>query len=462
MDGAIRNHEQNVKRLKTKFSLSPFINLITLFILGVLLWGMVWCTWGPNWAWNGVWFRISAIAALGWFASYAFNKITNMPAMLAALLVGVLARNLGYLDMRNHLEVDIFLRKVYPVVILGKASLGWDVYFMKTHWKRIFALGMIPWTLEVLVLATCTFYLLDFPIVWGLLSGSIYASLSCAVLMPSITQQAKNEVSKRNWPQLVCTAGGIDTALSVGVYGLIFSYIFIPTNEPYRITKAALTVFIGVALGISWGTIAKYLPNKQDYYVAELRVLFVLIGGLFCNFFTLHFGWGGVAGVAVLACNMTAAHHWRLLGWPLNNNPASTAYRVMWATLEPILFALTGTFFVFDDDTLNTIRIGFGILAICLAVRVMTAIIVCWDFNLNEKIYACFTCIPKTIVEAVLCPLTLTSLLTMSAEQTNELKYAEDIIRLTVQAIVITTPLGYLLTHYLGPILLRKSVDVDG
>lgn len=51
------------------------------------------------------------------------------------------------------------------------------------------------------------------------------------------------------------------------------------------------------------------------------------------------------AGVAVLACNATAATHWARDGWVLNNNPAATAYRVLWAALEPILFSFTGTFF---------------------------------------------------------------------------------------------------------------------
>lgn len=58
--------------------------------------------------------------------------------------------------------------------------------------------------------------------------------------------------------------------------------------------QVALTLFIGVALGVSWGSLAKFIPHSQDHYVTELRVLFVLVGGLFANFFTLHFGWGGI------------------------------------------------------------------------------------------------------------------------------------------------------------------------
>lgn len=51
-------------------------------------------------------------------------------------------------------------------------------------------------------------------------------------------------------------------------------------------------------------------------------------------------------GVAVLACNATAATYWAKDEWKLNQNPASTVYRVLWSFCEPVLFAYTGTFFI--------------------------------------------------------------------------------------------------------------------
>ena len=46
----------------------------------------------------------------------------------------------------------------------------------------------------------------------------------------------------------------------------------------------------------------------------------------------------------MLACNSTAANIWRQADWPLNQNPASTVYRVLWAAAEPVAFAYTGSF----------------------------------------------------------------------------------------------------------------------
>ncbi|CAH0749062.1 unnamed protein product [Diatraea saccharalis] len=357
--------------------------------------------------------------------------------------------------MNQYTDIDAFLRKIYPVIILGKASLGWDLNFMKTNWRRLATLGTLPWLAEVLVLAFCVHLYLGFPLIWGFLLGSVYASVSCAVVMPAVTRISAAAGCTRNWSQLVCTAGGTDTALSVGVYGLIYSFIFYDTDDTYRYTKAGLTLFAGVALGIIMGTVAGVLPNSRDFYVTELRIIMVVAGGLLANMLTSLFGWGGVGGVAVLVCNATAASFWLKDGWKLNNNPASTAYRVMWSTLEPMVFAYSGTFFEINSNLATVLIPGFGILAVCLFVRLLVTCITCWDFTIREKIFICCTWIPKSIVVAVLCPLVIDTVVTSNRGST-EKQYAENIMRLLIQLILITTPLGFLLTNHLGPLLLRN------
>ncbi|KAJ0181767.1 hypothetical protein K1T71_002489 [Dendrolimus kikuchii] len=454
--------ETPVKVRKTGFAgaVPLVVHFTSLLILGLLVWGLLWVSWGDNWSLDGKWFRLTIVAVIAWSSGQVLQGLTTLPPLIAALLTGILARHLNYLDMREFTHIDGFLRKIYPVVILGKGSLAWDVKFMRKNWKQVSALGVLPWTMEVVTLAVCMNLFLDYPWTWGVLLGSIYASVSCPVIMPSVLRIGSDSNRSYNWPQLVCTAGGTDTALSVGVYGIVYSFIFSNVNDTYRFTKVALTLFVGVALGVSWGSLAKFMPHSQDYYVTELRVMFVLVGGLFANFVTLHFGWGGVAGVAVLACNATAAMHWARDGWKLNNNAASTAYRVIWAACEPALFAYTGTYFEVNNSMSKLMLIGFGILLICLTVRLTVAALMCWDMTIKEKLFICCAWSAKSIVEAVLCPLALNTLISQGRQNDKEMEYAEHLMRLTVQAILITTPISFLLTHHLGPILLkRKSKD---
>ncbi|CAG9099624.1 unnamed protein product [Plutella xylostella] len=421
-------------------------------------WGLLYCAFGSDWRWDGPWSRLALVAAVAWGGGRLLQATTTLPALLAALATGIVATNLDFLDMRDYSEVDVFLRKIYPVVILGKASLGWNVNYMRTEWKRVVSLGSLPWAAEVAAVTVSTHLLLGFPWLWGVLLGSIYASVSCAVVMPSVARQQRPGCS-RNWPQLVCTAGGVDTALSVGVYGLVYSYMFVNASDVYKYVKAALTLFVGVALGVGWGSLARVAPHRDDAYVTELRILLVLLGGLLGNFGTMLLGWGGVGGVAVLACNATAAHHWARAGWALNKNPAATAYRVAWAALEPMVFAYSGTFFKIDASTWDTLLLGLGVLAVSLGVRLAVTWVVCVGLSTRERLYVCAAWVPKSIVPAVLCPLAIDTLLPDVDDP--RMEYAETLMRLLVQLIIITTPLGFLLTDRLGSWLLAGEGNTE-
>ncbi|KAI8427736.1 hypothetical protein MSG28_002165 [Choristoneura fumiferana] len=349
---AEKNKEDNVKNksedIRSKTA-ALWTHFFTLTILGVMMWGLLWCAWGPGWRWDGPWVRLGAVAVVGWSSGQALQALTTMPPLLAALLTGILARNIGFLDMRDFIEIDGFLRKVYPVVILGKASLGWNVDYMRRNWLGIAALGVLPWAVEVTAVAACAHFVLDFPWLWGFLLGSIHASVSCAVVMPGVIRLGASCGSGRNWVQLVCTAGGTDTALSVGVYGLFFSFMFHAETDVYKYVKI-------------------------------------------------------------------------------------------------------------DHDLWNVMLVGLGILFLCLVLRLAVAALVCWDMTLREKLFVCCTWIPKSIVEAVLGPLALTTVISRGSYKGSETDYvyAETLMKILIQAIIITTPIGYLLTNYLGPKLLKK------
>ncbi|CAK1549820.1 unnamed protein product [Leptosia nina] len=458
--------EERIEK-KTKLwikTAAPFIaHYITLLIIGLCVWGMLWCIWGDGWSWNGQWFRITIVGVVAWGSGLILQEITTLPPLLAALFTGILARYVGFLDMRHHIEVDMFLRKIYPVIILGKGSLAWNVDYMKQNWRQIILLGTVPWTTEVVVLTLCVHYFLGFPWLWGILLGAVYASVSCPVTMPSVIKHGKLSTGTVEWAQLICTSGGLDTALSVGVYGITYTYIFVQEDsDVYRYVKAGLTMFVGAALGIIWGSLSKLVPNSKDFYVTELRVLFVIVGGLFGNVLTGAIGWTGTGGVAVLACNATAAMHWAKKGWKLNQNPAATAYKVLWSGLEPLVFAYTGTYFVIRHSITKTMLVGLGILCICLTIRLSIAFLMCRNLKLKDKIFVCCTWIPKSVVEAVLCPLAINTVLMSQGSHAHELPYAEDIVLLLVEAIIVTTPIGFLLTDKLGPWLIIDKKTCDG
>lgn len=72
----------------------------------------------------------------------------------------------------------------------------------------------------------------------GIHLGAILASVSPAVVVPTVSALGARGLGvKHQIPQLVANAGGLDTAFSEGMFGVINSAIFFPSPPYYRIVK---------------------------------------------------------------------------------------------------------------------------------------------------------------------------------------------------------------------------------
>lgn len=72
----------------------------------------------------------------------------------------------------------------------------------------------------------------------GLHLGSILASVSPAVVVPTVTGfDARGLGTKNQIALLVANSGGLDTAFTEGMCGVINSAIFYPATLVYRIIK---------------------------------------------------------------------------------------------------------------------------------------------------------------------------------------------------------------------------------
>lgn len=45
-----------------------------------------------------------------------------------------------------------------------------------------------------------------------------------------------------------------------------------------------------------------------------------------------------------MVCAGAAATRWSRRNWPINNNPVSEVYKLLWRIFEPMLFTLSGYF----------------------------------------------------------------------------------------------------------------------
>lgn len=85
------------------------------------------------------------------------------------------------------------------------------------------------------------FYLIYFDYFSGLHLGSILASVSPAVVVPTVNAlSARGLGLERQIALLVANAGGLDTAFTEGMFGVINSAIFYQSAPVYRIVKVII------------------------------------------------------------------------------------------------------------------------------------------------------------------------------------------------------------------------------
>lgn len=61
---------------------------------------------------KGQWFRLAIVVVVAWASGLILQEVTTLPPPLAALATGMIARHIGFIDMRTFPEIDSFFRYV--------------------------------------------------------------------------------------------------------------------------------------------------------------------------------------------------------------------------------------------------------------------------------------------------------------------------------------------------------------
>ncbi|KAM3959029.1 sodium/hydrogen exchanger 9B2 [Aphomia sociella] len=445
-------------------SISELKQYIGVFICGLTIWGTSWFLLKDAVIPGGFVFNMTGIAIAGYVLGHTIERYTKITPMVGMTLAGALYRNFG---TTNYLEdpvadlIDFHLRRIYPVIILTKGPLTWNWEYIKNNSVKVFCLATLPWIVECSSTVFFAYILLGYPWYWGLHLGGILASVSPAVVVPTVNAFSKRGLgTKKQIALLVGNAGGLDTAFTEGMFGVINSAIFYESTLSYKITKVILAIFLGIALGVLWGVFVDLIPDHKDLYAPTIRSILIFSGGVLLAYAAGYFGWGGTSGVAIMVCAATAATRWLRRGWPINDNPVSEVYKFLWRIFEPLLFTYSGYFLEVSQITATEISLIVACIFSALILRLVTAFLVAVanKISVKESIFIAVTWMPKAIVEAVLVRVATDSL---SKDATNlDKRIATQHANIIVIAILITSTLGSALTIILGPVLLSQDSKV--
>lgn len=198
-------------------------------------------------------------------------------------------------------EVTALLRRFALVIILTRAGLEMDPDAFKRIYFTIVKIGLVPWAVEFAVITTLTNYFFNLPWLWALGLGAIMGAVSPAVVVPCLFRlRTKGYGVSKGIPTLIVAIAGIDDAASVATFGIFVSIIFGTGGLAYQISQAPVCIIGGIAFGILWGFIAKYVPEKGDAYAVPIRTLMLFAGGLLAVFGTELIGYEGNAILIII------------------------------------------------------------------------------------------------------------------------------------------------------------------
>lgn len=174
------------------------------FVIVLLIWGILYAELGETVGLQGELLSMTLLVISAYLIGWLWMKITTLPALIGMLLTGILFQNLKLVHMTDdykRLNQDlrwvifllysfkalysfnffswlaclmvsnrtkkIFYRKIALVIILTRAGLGLDAGVLKKHYAAVLQLGLIPWSIECILIAVSTFFLLHLPWSWG-------------------------------------------------------------------------------------------------------------------------------------------------------------------------------------------------------------------------------------------------------------------------------------------------------
>ncbi|XP_033209689.1 sodium/hydrogen exchanger 9B2 isoform X2 [Belonocnema kinseyi] len=436
-----------------------FARILCLFLLGLLLWGIVYSIVGEDAAPGHPLFSLAALCIAAHFGGWLIS-LTTLPALIGMLITGMLLQNVGWVSIEGRYSIVVSnLRKIALVIILTRAGLDLDPKALKSMKITVPKLGLIPWFVEATVVAVLTRYLLGLPWVWGFLLGSIIAAVSPAVVVPCLFRlRGKGYGVAKGIPTLIIAVAGIDDAASVAIYGIIKSVMFSHDALWYQILQGPIAIVGGLGFGILWGWLAKYVPEKGDPFMVPMRVLMLLGGGMLAVFGSEAIELGGAGPLGVVAAAFVSCYFWEEQGWEVDDNPVATAFEIFWMIFEPILFGITGTQIKISELEGSTVYLAIGCLIAGIVIRIIATILVGIGskLNLKEKVFIAFSWMAKATVQAALGPALLDSI---DKENPEQVEYAQKVLAICVLSILLTAPLGAIIISLSGPKLLTKTTE---
>uniref|UniRef100_A0A0K8WLF4 Mitochondrial sodium/hydrogen exchanger 9B2 n=2 Tax=Bactrocera latifrons TaxID=174628 RepID=A0A0K8WLF4_BACLA len=367
----------------------------------------------------------------------------RLPDMLGMLFFGVLYTNVGLADFTGYDKFEAFLREMALINIMLLAGLGLDANAFKKLWLMILRLTLVPTIAEVTIITLIARFTLDMPWFWGILLGLVITAVSPNVVVTVMLKLKEERLGLNSGIHtLIYAMTSCNDVVAIFLFGVFMSVIFSTDKSlTEQILQGPIGIGIGIVFGYVYGLMLTILPSTKTPYLNGLRFVLTILGGTIAVMGSRAIGYPSAGALGCMTIAFFAGIGWKRQQRQLTaqqrqrqleNENATVPARLdlLWKFLKPVSFSLIGkeiNFAVLDGRV-----VGYGVLLVLLGSL------------------------------AALGPLALDMARSLKAVDEQSLALANNVLIISVLAIIFTAPLGAVLMLRLAPHWLQRSEGAGG
>ena len=375
-----------------------------------------------------------------------FSENIGLAPIIGMLIAGILIspNQLGLVS-ESIVNLSADLRQIALVTILTRAGLSLNIDKLKKVGRPAIFLSFLPATFEMLGLIIFSKMLFKIDTIDAGILAAVLAAVSPAIVVPRMIKLMDEGYGRdKSIPEMILAGSSVDD-----VFVIVFFSSFLALKTGGELSAMSfinipISIFTGILFGIIVGKILAILFNKIYINSIYKAMIFISTSFLMMKFQNLIENYIAMAAlIAIMVSGMTINRKDETLTKEL-----LSSYDRLWKVFELFLFVLVGISvdmaYVKEAGFLAVLLILIGLIFRMLGVNIS---LLGTNLNKGERLFTSFAYLPKATVQAAIGPVALSM----------GLASGNLILSVSVIAILLTAPLGAILTDNTYDKLLKKS-----
>ena len=388
---------------------------------------------------------IGIIFIFGILFAMIFEKIGLAP-IIGMLIAGILLspNQLGLVS-DNILDISADLRQIALVAILSRAGLSLSFDKLKKVGRPAIFLSFLPASLEMLGIIIFARLIFKIETIDAGILAAVLAAVSPAIVVPRMIRLMEEGYgTNKHIPEMILAGASVDDIFVIVFFS---SFLALKTSADFSaisFLNIPISIITGVIIGIILGRIIVELFKKLKIDPIYKAMIFISLAFLLLKFQDIVKDYIAISAlIAIMVAGMAINRKDESLASDLLGSFAR-----LWKVFEVFLFVLVGISvdmaYVKEAGFLAVLLILIGLIFRMIGTNIS---LIGTNLNKNERLFTSFAYLPKATVQAAIGPVALSM----------GLASGNLILSVSVIAILLTAPLGAILTDKTYKKLLKKT-----